>query len=378
MANTLTNVIPQLLAQGVATLRENSVMPRLVNSNYSALGAQRGSTIDIPIPTAASVTAVTAANVPPVNPNTDIVPDTVAITLNNWNESDFTLTDSEIRQVLNGTIPMSAAEAIKALANQIDSDLMSLYKTIPYYCGTPGVTPFSASTTEATQARKILNNNAVPLTDRRFVMNPETEANALDLRAFQDMSFSGDASAIIDGKVNRKLGFDFFMDQNAPTHTNGTQNGAYTVNGVAALGAKTLTLQVGAGTALIGDIFTIAGDTQPYVVTANCAGGAVPILFSPGLKIATAGGEAITFVGAASGVFDHDLAFHRDAFAFVSRPLADEDGLGNIIESVIDPVSGIALRLEVSREHKRTRYSFDILYGFATVRQEMAVRIFGA
>jgi len=168
------------------------------------------------------------------------------------------------------------------------------------------------------------------------------------------------------------------MDQNAPTHTNGTQNGAYTVNGVAALGAKTLTLQVGAGTALIGDIFTIAGDTQPYVVTANCAGGAVPILFSPGLKIATAGGEAITFVGAASGVFDHDLAFHRDAFAFVSRPLADEDGLGNIIESVIDPVSGIALRLEVSREHKRTRYSFDILYGFATVRQEMAVRIFGA
>ena len=378
MANTLTNVIPQLLAQGVVTLRENSVMPRLVNSNYSALGAQRGSTIDIPIPTAATVTTVTAANIPPTNANTDIDPDTVPITLDQWKESDFTLTDSEIRQVLNGTIPMSAAEAIKGLANKIDSDLMALYKDIPYYCGTPGTTPFSSSTTEATQARKILNNNSIPLGDRRLVLNPESEANALDLRAFQDMSFSGSASAIIEGKINRKLGFDWFMDQNAPTHTTGAQNGAYLVDGVCAVGANSLTMKTGSGSLKIGDIFTKAGDTQPYVVTADSAGGAVAITFKPSNMVVTVGDEAITFVGDASTTYDHDLAFHRDAFAFVSRPLADEDGLGNIIESVIDPVSGIALRLEVSREHKRTRYSFDILYGLATVRSLMAVRIFGA
>jgi hypothetical protein len=37
----------------------------------------------------------------------------------------------------------------------------------------------------------------------------------------------------------------------------------------------------------------------------------------------------------------------------------------------------LALRLEISRQHKQTRYSFDVLYGGALVRPQLVTRIAG-
>lgn len=374
--NTLTEVTPKLLAQGLLALRQNCVMPRLVNNSYSTMASEKGAVINVPIPSAISVAAVTPAFVAP-NPG-NFAPTSAAITMNNWYEASFQLGDEDMLTAMDGTIPMQASEAIKAIANQVDGDLLGLYNTVYGFAGTPGTTPLGTDTSEATEARKVLNAQLAPLDDRRLVMNVETEENALNLRAFQDMSFSGSAEGINEGKINRKLGFDWYMTQNMPTHTNGAQDGAYVVNGVNALGSATLVVKTGTGTILKGDTFTIAGDAQTYICTADSAGGAVTLAISPPLKVATAGNEVITFKGTLSTAYDQNLAFHRDAFAFASRPLSAQDGMGNIIASATDPVSGLALRLEVSREFRRTRFSYDILYGYATVRPELATRIWGA
>ena len=61
MANTLSNVIPQLLAMGLDALRERAVMPRLVNRSYDGMAAEKGSTIDIPLSFDATVRNVTPA-----------------------------------------------------------------------------------------------------------------------------------------------------------------------------------------------------------------------------------------------------------------------------------------------------------------------------
>jgi hypothetical protein len=42
-----------------------------------------------------------------------------------------------------------------------------------------------------------------------------------------------------------------------------------------------------------------------------------------------------------------------------------------------DPVSGLSLRVEVTREFKQTRVSYDVLYGGALVRPELASLILG-
>ena len=376
MANTLTEVIPSLLAQGLLALRENSIMPRLVNTDYSNLAAEKGDTINVPIPSAISVSEITAAFVAP-NPGNS-VPTSAAIELSEWYEAAFFLTDKDIANAMAGIIPMQASEAIKSLGNSIDSAIMGLYTQIYGFAGTVGTTPFSASTVDATTARKVLNKQLSPLDQRRFVLDPDAEANALDLRAFQDMSFSGTAAGIQEGQINRKLGFDWFMDQNAPTHTCGARDTAYVVNGVNALASKALVVKTGADPATAGDQFTIAGDSQVYVVTTAYTGGAGTMVISPGLKVATSGNEAITFKGTLSTEYAQNLAFHRDCFAFASRPLMDIGVDPGKVQSAIDPVSGLTLRLEVSREFKRTRFSYDILYGLACVRPELGVRLWGA
>lgn len=384
MSNDLSAVTPKLLAQGLLALRETCVMPRLVNSDYGHTAASRGAVIDVPVPSAIASTPVNPANTAPDPAN--LTPSSVAITMDQWREAPFTLSDKDLANVFDGVIPMQASEAIKALANYVDAYLLGLYTGCPYLVGEPGLTPFGTSVAEATKARKMLNNNLAPLQDRRMVIDSDAEASALGLRAFQDASFSGDASAINEGQINRKLGFDWYLDQNVPTHSAGTVGGTEasptTIGSGAAhsLGEISLSVAVGADNDLSlkkGDVLIIAGDAHPYAVAQDvtiAAGGNGVVTILGGLKKPLAGDEALSAAG------DHvvNLAFHRDAIAFANRPLADNtEGLGNLVQTATDAVSGLSLRLEISREYKRTRYSFDILFGAALVRPELACRVAG-
>jgi hypothetical protein len=64
MANNLQAIMAKILARALMTLREQVVMPRLVNGSYSAEAAEKGNTIDVPVPTAKQAEDVTPSNVP--------------------------------------------------------------------------------------------------------------------------------------------------------------------------------------------------------------------------------------------------------------------------------------------------------------------------
>ena len=62
------------------------------------------------------------------------------------------------------------------------------------------------------------------------------------------------------------------------------------------------------------------------------------------------------------------------------RPLSAaglESGLNGQIMSVSDPQTGLSLRLEVTRQYKQTMWEFDVLWGVAMVRPELACVIYG-
>lgn len=376
MSNNWSAVIPQLLAQGMLCLRQMAIMPKLVNRGYEATAGNKGDTVTIPLSSAVTTIDVTPAITPPAN--ADSVPTSITIVLDQWKEAAFYLTDKQMLEVMEGTIPMQAKEAIKSIANTVDAAILANYKSIYGYSGVAGATPFANDVSAFLTGRRNLTNQLADVSPRFMVMDADAEANALGLRMFQDVSYRGDAAGINEGIIGYKLGAQWAVDQNIPTHTAGTASGATTDSAGYAVGVKTITLaSAGTGTILVGDIIQFAGDNQTYAVTSgdsNVANGGT-ISFEPGLKVAIAASPAAITVKPSHVV---NLYAHRDCISFVSRPFAGADPLGlGYFQSAVDPVSGLSLRLEATRQHKQTRFAFDILYGTKCTRPEFGNRIAG-
>jgi hypothetical protein len=379
MANLLEAVIPRILSGGMVAFRENSVMSLLVNRNFDSDARQKGSSVDVPIPS----TMGEARDVIPskLAPDTaDLSPQFIPIKLDQWKYQAFRLTDKEIYEIMNGYQNLQVAEAAKSLANSVDKYLLSLYKGVYGIAGLAGNTPFQENTgTPAVykgmgagrDARKVLNRQLTPVSDRRILLDVESEANATALPEFLNADKAGTDVTIKEGIIGRKLGFDWFMSQNVLTHETGAA-GTITTTGASNLkGVKVLTVTGASAAPIEGDVFTIAGDPYPYVVGKDATTTSWPI--TPALRQDAPAASAITVVG------DHvvNMAFHRDAFALAVRPLNDVIPAGSMIETFTDDMTKITMRLEVTRENKQTLFTFDILFGAAVIRPEGACRILG-
>lgn len=396
MANTLTNILPKILARGLLVLRKRCIMPRMVNSDYALEAARKGTTIDIPVPVAVATENVAPGTTGITVGNT--TPGLVQVPLNHWKQNTpIHLTDKEMAEVdMNEHfLPMQLEEAIKALASDVNQDILAQYKGatrgVYGYVGTAGTTPFgdSVGVSSATQARKVLNQQLCPVNDRRGVLDYDAEANALDLSAFSDAEKTLSAIVKMEGEIGRKFGIDWAADDDVPYHTAGTAvGGTITVKDQAIVGAQLLNLtgDTEAETIVQGDIITITGqgDTQTYCVITAGVFGASPFTLTglgiyPGLKVQAEVGDTIA-IKASHRV---NLVFHRDAFAFATRALEDADSLARSIGgssqilSMQDPATGLILRLEVSRQHKQTVWEYDILWGAELVRPELACRLAG-
>lgn len=378
--NTLTNIVPKVLARGLLALREQAVMPRLVNLDYGTEARRPGTTVDIPLPVAQSAANVTAA--PTYTSAAGNSPNIVQLPLDQWKHTDFFLTDQERSNIEAGSnfMPSQMSEAIKVLANAMGTHCMNQYKGIYGFVGTAGVTPFSTVAT-ATDARKVLSQQLAPLNDRRVVLDPSGESQALQLAAFSNFEQTGDMAVKIEGTIGRKFGMDFYMDQLVVTHTAGTLAsvvmGSTTAAGTSAINLVNAT-SAAIGTIVYGDVFTIAGQTQTYVVRTSAtqtfvsALTSVAISIDPPLAAIASGAAVCTF----KGTHVVNLAFQRGAIAFATRPL-DTDSSQTEVAAAVDPVTGLSLRLEKLRQYKQTAYDFDVLYGAVLVRPALACRIAG-
>ena len=407
MANTITAMVPKVLSRGLLALRQQSIMPRLVQSYSDTAAANKGDVITIPVADAGTVRSVTPAVTQAANQ--DRAPTKQTITLDQWKESTFYLTDKQLEEMdADSTfIPLSVSGSIKAIANTIDDYILGKYTGIYSHSGVPGTTPFATSLNEFRDARKRLNQEAAPMEDRVIVLGSDAEANALNLSNFLQAEQRGDQGGVIRGELGRLVGSTWYLDQRIDASDNQHTSGTWAITGTGyneikagvAANVSTIIIQgnssttTNGGTLTVGDIFSISGDSSlQHVVkaAASIAVGAqktLSINIAPPLRAAVLAAATIEFESATAGggdsPTDHEvnLMFHPQAFGFASRTLADSTGrsgsLGSVFSTAVDPISGIALRLEVNRQYKQTTWSFDCLYGGALIRPELACRIMG-
>lgn len=383
VSNTLTAIIPTIFAQGLVALRNKCVMPSLCNNSYAPYAAEKGAVISIPVPSDITTAAVVPAAYAPESGN--LTPGVAQISLNNWQEAAFTLSESEIAQAAAGYAPKQMTAAISALADYINGTIFATYKKIysTVAATTTPAAPFATTVNSAVNAKEKLTSLKASQSDRRMVLDTVAMGNALKLGAFAYILNSNDAQVMREGEIGRKYGFDWYEDQQVPYHTAGTITTGLIAKAATAVAAglktflATTAATTGACALVVGDIINIAGHANTYVLTAAAtqAGAAadIALVFEPGLLIALTGSEAITVYGS----HRVNLAFQSDCFGFVSRTLAPVAGAelnANSFE-MADPVSGLTLRLQIREEYHRIRWAFDCLWGVDVVRGALGTRV---
>lgn len=380
MSNTLGVYNPIFYAQEALTQLEKALgMAGRVYRGYDeerrAFG--RGETINIRRPS-----VFTAQDAP--STAQDANTGTVALTLNKWREVKFKLTDKELAFTGERIINDHIRPAAYALADDIDQNLVALYKTIPYSY-TLNATPGSV-VSDLTGPRQVLFDNKVPMDPRllHYMVNGSMEANLLANSAFGQWTGAGPTGETtqVRGAMGHRFGMNLFANQNVVGHTSGTYADGSTDGAIAAtVAAGETTISIDGtsitGTIVAGDVIEIAGHTKKYVATTTttAAANAISVVLSPALEAEATEDDLVTVTTSDSTA--ENLAFHRNAFALAMAPLSEMGNeLGAKIAAVTDPVTGLSIRSRIYYvgNSSEVHVALDVLYGVKTLDERLACR----
>jgi hypothetical protein len=371
MPNTF--ITPSIVArEALMVLRNNCVMANLVHRDYKREFVEgRGTTITIRKP--ATFTANEFDRTAGITIQ-DVSESSTNVTMDTILDVSFEITTEQLTLSIDDFSRQLIIPAMQAFAQKIDTLILNLYKDIPYYSGAANAELDGVS--EITDARKRLNDQAVPLTNRRFTIGTMAESKLLQLELFIAADKVGDnGTALREASLGRKLGFDFFMDQNTPKHTKGTAAGTAALTATAGTTTGTIATGGASGTFKKGDLFTVATITdKTFVITADATldgSGNGTINFYPAAPAGGISAKVITLIDS----HVNNLAFHKNAFAFVNRPLALPQGVGPGQKAIVD-FEGFGLRVVFGYDitKKKDICSIDTICGFKTLTPELACR----
>lgn len=414
MSNTVLT-IDTIATAAVAVLDNELVMAKQVyrglESEFTGTvnGFEKGDTVSMRRPT--DFTVRDGA----VSVNQDVTEGKVALTVDKQKGIDFGFTSKELTLSIGELSERVIKPAMVQLANQVDSDVMGLYKYVPNWVGTPGQTVNSYA--DFAKAPERLDEYAVPSANRSAVMSP---ADHWGLLGSQTALYIQDAAkgAYRNGSLGMIGGVDTYMAQNVPTHTVGETGGtvkidlSITSSTISYADVKDTNIQTihidgltGATAQLsAGDVFTIAGVyavnpvtkarlpflkqftivSQPSAATLN----EVDLVISPAMiwsgafknvdvvGVTDLNNQDVTFVGTASTGYRQNMVFHKNAFALAMVPMVSPPGASQVSRKTY---KGTSVRLIPTYDgtNDKSNFRLDILYGVKAIDPRLATRLSG-
>ena len=369
---------------------------REYDESFARQGAKVGDTLKIRLPNQYKVRTGATLDAK------DTVESSVDLKVQTQKGVDLNFTSVDLTLSLDDFSKRILEPAMSVLAANIESDAMSMYKDVANSIWNGAA---AATFAKVLAGRKILVDNLAPLSSRTANLNTQDNVDLVDALKglFNDQTAL--AKQYREGYMGRTAGFDFMENTMWPAHTRGAGNGSYTTNTTTGTIPITepntpltaVTVASGTGALNKGDVFTIAnvfrvhpetkistGILPQFTVAADYVGGAGSVSISPSLIAAgaaqnvvipsTSATAAITFLGTASAAVQTSLLYHESAFAFATADMVMPRGVDFAAREVFDGVSmRIVRQYDINNDKFPCR--LDVLYGFKTLRPQLACRL---
>jgi len=379
--NTLTNLIPDAYAALDVVSRElTGFIPSVARDSRADLVAVGQTLRSIVAPVNSSGADITPAMAIPSALNQSIGNKSLTITKSRF--YGFSWSGEDIMAVDKGpgylTIQQDQiAQALRTAVNEIEADIAAAASAgaSRAFGATADTAPLIS---DFSQAKKILDDNGAPGSDRHAILST---AGGVAVRGYSNLfkvNEGGDTTLLRQGQLGDLYGFALRESAQVVRPTAGGMTGAL-VNGALSIGATAIVFDTGTVNTtgfVAGDIITIAGDSNKYVVTTGLAAASGTItIAAPGLLKAAADNAAITVFGTSS----RNCAFSRNAIVLATRlPAIPPQGDMAIDRQVItDPRTGLSFELAMYPGYRMNTYHVSIAYGIAVFKPEHLAIIIG-
>jgi hypothetical protein len=400
MPNTLLTPT-QVTREALRILHQQLVFVGNVNRQYDGSfaksGAKIGDTLTIRLPNQYVVRSGATLS------TQDTAEQSTTLQVATQKGVDLNFTSVDLTLSLDDFSKRILKPAMSVLAATIEADALSMYKDVPNEVSDVGA---AITLSDVLESQVKLTDNLAPMDDRTLLMTTRNNADLVTA----NVSLYNDRSKISEQYRKGLIGNQFFGYDSVyqstllPTHTTGTDDGTgdYLIDGAAQSGA-TLTVDTGAGTFKRGDIIEIdgvyavhhetkavSGVLKQFVVTSDVSGAATSIPISPALvtsgarqnvsgapadnaQIFKRESDSATAIGSGAD-YKIGLGFHKDAFAFATADLVMPQGVDFTSRQVFD---GISMRIVRQYDINNDKFPcrIDVLYGYKTIRPELACRI---